>query len=153
MAWYIPRFPLGLPLAFVIQSLAVFCVALSPAVMDARATARRAQCSCILSMPGTRGWEDVVYLDRDWKVTRVECDRHWSVPAKFPFLVATFYIEGSEPEPVAQSLIPETTLLDAKYRLDRYKQTDWFRGIRDPIPLFKDSANESTGHGLFSRGC
>jgi len=153
MARYNPRFPLALPLVFVIQLLAVFFVALSPAVMDARATARRASCANNLYQhSGAHGW-DTVYLDRDWKVTRVSACRLCSVPAKFPLLQANFCIEGGEPEPVVQSLIPETTLLEARYWLDRYKQTDWFRGIRDPIPLFKDSANESTGHGLFSRGC
>jgi len=153
MARYNPRFPLRLPLAFVTQSLAVFFVALSPAVMDARATARWANCTNNLYQHSGAHYWDAVYLDRDWKVTGVSACRLCSVPAKFPLLQAEFYIERGEPEPVAQSLIPETTLLEARYWLDRYKQTDWFRGIRDPIPLCKDSASESTGQGRFSRGC
>jgi hypothetical protein len=145
------RFPIGMPLAFAIQLLAVCAIALMPAVLDAREKARRAVCTNDLFMHMGAHGGDIVILDRDGNITEVWSCPLCAVPERFPFLVAEFYREGPGSERIPQSQIPEAVQQAARARLDEYKRANWYRWRRNAFS--PRSASQPIAVGLTPPGC
>jgi hypothetical protein len=126
-----PRFPIVLPVAFAGLLLTVSVVGLTPAVVDARTKAERAVCTNDFFQHSGCHRADTVWLDRDLRVIEVGSCPLCCPSAGGPVLGAEFYIAGQESEPMSWLSVPEATRLEAKYRLDQYKLSEWFRGRHD----------------------